>query len=81
MEARDGSMGFDFGGVYTQVKEHAFIAYTLDDDRKVSISFIANGNTTEVKQSFEAEEQNSEELQSAGWQSFMDNFKKYTEEK
>ena len=81
MEARDGSMGFDFGGVYTQVKEHALIAYTLGDDRKVSISFIASGNTTTVKESFEAEDQNSEELQRAGWQSIMDNFKKYTEEK
>ena len=81
MEARDGSMGFDFGGVYTQVKEHALIAYTLGDDRKVSISFIASGNTTTVKESFEAEDQNSEELQRAGWQSIMDNFKKYTEGK
>ena len=81
MEAKDGSMGFDFGGLYTQVEEHSFIAYTLDDDRKVLISFIANGNTTEVKESFEAEDQNSEELQKGGWQSIMDNFKKYTEEK
>lgn len=79
MEAKDGSMGFDFGGVYSQVKEHALIAYTLDDARKVSISFAGNDTATTVTESFEAEDVNSIELQKGGWQSILDNFKKYTE--
>lgn len=79
MEAKDGSMGFDFGGVYTHVKEHELIAYTLDDDRKVTISFTSTGATTTVTESFEAEDENSIELQKGGWQSILNNFKKYTE--
>lgn len=78
MEAKDGSMGFDFSGVYTKVKAHELIAYTLGDDRKVSISFAGDDAVT-VTESFEAEEVNSIELQKGGWQAILDNFKKYTE--
>src|SRR5438105_1412812 len=39
MEAKDGSAGFDFGGTYTKVVEHQLIEYTMDDGRKVSITF------------------------------------------
>jgi uncharacterized protein YndB with AHSA1/START domain len=79
MEARDGSFGFDFGGVYDEVKTNELIAYTTDDDRKVSILFNSDGNTTTVTETFEAEEENSVELQKGGWQSILDNFKKYVE--
>src|SRR5690606_24310816 len=54
MEAKDGSMGFDFGGIYDVVKIHEEIAYTLGDGRKVHISFIARGNETEVVETFDA---------------------------
>lgn len=80
MEAKDGSMGFDFGGTYDTVRTNEFITYTMDDGRKVTISFSAEGDTTRVVESFEAESQNSLELQQFGWQSILDNFKKYTEE-
>ena len=79
MEAKDGSMGFDFGGVYDEVKNHELIAYTLGDGRKVSIVFSANANTTTVTENFEAEDTNPLEMQQGGWQSIMDNFKQYTE--
>jgi uncharacterized protein YndB with AHSA1/START domain len=79
MEARDGSFGFDFTGVYDEVKTNEFIAYTLDDGRKVSITFTDQGNTTKVTETFEAESQNPVDMQQAGWQSIMDNFKKYAE--
>ncbi|MEO7960686.1 MAG: SRPBCC family protein [Ginsengibacter sp.] len=81
MEARDGSVGFDFGGTNNVIKQHEYIEYTLDDDRKVKITFNAHGNTTHVTEIFEAEETNSLELQEKGWQSILDNFKKYAEEK
>lgn len=80
MEAKDGSFGFDFGGVYDEVELHKLISYTLGDERKVRIIFEENGNKTEITEIFEAESENSVELQKNGWQSILDNFKKYSEE-
>jgi uncharacterized protein YndB with AHSA1/START domain len=79
MEAKDGSFGFDFGGVYDEVKTNELIAYTLDDERKVSIVFNSDGNTTKVTETFDAEDQNPVEMQKSGWQAILDNFKKYIE--
>ena len=79
MESRDGSMGFDFKGVYDAVNTNELIAYTLEDDRKVKIVFTGNGNQTTVTETFEAENENSLELQRGGWQAILNNFKKYTE--
>jgi uncharacterized protein YndB with AHSA1/START domain len=77
MEAKDGSFGFDFGGTYDLVNAPAQLAYTLGDGRKVEISFTANGTGTEIVQVFEAEEVNETELQRAGWQAILNNFKEY----
>lgn len=79
MEAKDGSMGFDFSGTYTEVKNHELISYVLDDERKVNISFSTQNDETTVIETFEAETINSVEMQKAGWQAILDNFKKYTE--
>ncbi len=79
MEAKDGSFGFDFGGVYTEVKTNEVIAYTLGDDRKVKVVFTNLGDSTNIVTDFEAESQNSIEMQKSGWQAILDNFKKYTE--
>ncbi|HXB31672.1 MAG TPA: SRPBCC family protein [Puia sp.] len=79
MEAKDGSFGFDFGGVYDEVKTHELIAYTLGDGRKVKITFSSEGNAIKIVENFEAEKVNSIEIQRAGWQSILNNFKKYTE--
>ncbi|WP_238886282.1 SRPBCC family protein [Clostridium sp. YIM B02551] len=80
MEAKDGSFGFDFGGVYDEVKLNELISYTMGDGRKVRISFANKSNKTIVMENFEAEDTNSIELQQRGWQSILDNFKKYVEE-
>jgi len=79
MEAKDGSFGFDFGGVYDAITTNEYIEYTLGDTRKVKIIFASDGDTTKVTESFEAESQNPVEMQRGGWQAIMDNFKKYTE--
>lgn len=79
MEAKDGSFGFDFGGVYDDVKTNELIAYTMGDGRKVSIMFDSDGETTTVTEMFEAENQNPVEMQRDGWQAILNNFKKYTE--
>ncbi len=80
MEAKDGSMGFDFGGTYSKVKSNEHIAYTMDDGRKVEVHFKEEGGNTHVIETFEAESQNSIDLQRNGWQAILNNFKKYTEE-
>jgi uncharacterized protein YndB with AHSA1/START domain len=79
MEAKDGSFGFDFGGTYDAVNENEYLEYTIGDGRKVKISFIPQATSTKVVETFEAETTNSVELQRTGWQSILDNFKKYTE--
>lgn len=78
MEAKDGSMGFDFAGTYDEVKEHELIAYTIGD-RKVRVVFVPLGFATLVREEFDPENENSLELQKSGWQSILDNFKKYAE--
>jgi uncharacterized protein YndB with AHSA1/START domain len=79
MEAKDGSFGFDFGGVYDTIDFHKSIASTLGDGRKVEIVFTDQGTKTKVVETFEAESQNSTELQRTGWQAILNNFKKHTE--
>lgn len=79
MSAKDKSFSFDFNGVYTEVKHHETIKYTTADGRKVIISFSNQGKDTEIVEVFEAENINSLEMQKDGWQSILDNFKKYTE--
>ncbi len=85
MEAKDGSMGFDFGGTYTTVVEHKEIGYTMGDGRKVSVVFDSHPSTgsgkahTHITETFDAESENSPEKQRQGWQAILDNFKKYAE--
>ena len=81
MEAKDGSMGFDFGGVYDEVRTNEYIEYTLGDSRKVKVHIKEEGGNTSVVESFEAENTHPVEMQQAGWQAILDNFKKYTESK
>lgn len=79
MEAKDGSLGFDFTGVYDQVKKHELITYSINDGRKVSVTFSADKNKTKITEAFEVENTHSIEQQKTGWQAILDNFKKYTE--
>jgi uncharacterized protein YndB with AHSA1/START domain len=80
MEAKDGSMGFDFGGVYDDIRENEHIAYTMDDGRKVTVDFTADGDQTRVVETFDPESENPREMQHAGWQAILDSFKRYAEE-
>ncbi|MET4654977.1 uncharacterized protein YndB with AHSA1/START domain [Exiguobacterium sp. PvP048] len=80
MAAKDGSVGFDFSGVYLEVILYEKLAYTIDDGRHVTILFSANGDETEVVETFEAESTNPPEMQQAGWQAILDRFKAYAEQ-
>lgn len=79
MEAKDGSFGFEFEGVYTHVEKNKRLAYTITDGRKVQIDFKSEGDTTQVIETFEAENTHSADMQKAGWQAILDNFRKYVE--
>lgn len=79
MEARDGSMGFDFGGVYDTVIPNRQIGYTMGDGRKVQVLFSGDDKGTSVTETFDAEATNPVAMQQAGWQAILDNFKRYTE--
>ncbi|MDZ4709956.1 MAG: SRPBCC family protein [Saprospiraceae bacterium] len=79
MEAKDGSMGFDFGGVYDEIITHQENSYTMGDGRKVNIRFIPEANGTKVIETFEAENTHSVEMQRAGWQAILDNYKNHAE--
>ncbi len=79
MEARDGSVGFDFTGTYDKILPNELIAYTLDDGRGVTVDFIPTSGGVKVVETFEMENENSEDMQRSGWQAILDNFKKYVE--
>lgn len=81
MEAKDGSMGFDFGGTFTKVVPNEFIHFKLEDHRAVTVEFIQTANGVRVVETFEAEDENSAEQQKQGWQSILDNFKRHVESK
>jgi len=80
MEAKDKSMGFDFEGVYEDIQVNQLIQYRLEDDRKVSISFVSEGEQTKIVETFDAESMNPLELQRQGWQAILDSFAKYVRE-
>ncbi|MDZ4083091.1 MAG: SRPBCC family protein, partial [Bdellovibrionales bacterium] len=79
MEAKDGSFGFDFEAVYDEVIPQEKIVYSMPDGRKVTTTFAHDGTATKVTTIFDAEKQNPEEMQRNGWQSILNNFKKYSE--
>ena len=79
MASTDGTMRFDFEGIYTNVVNPSLIEYKLADDRKVKITFESQKNGVLLIEKFDPETENSEALQQQGWQAILDNFKKHVE--
>jgi uncharacterized protein YndB with AHSA1/START domain len=79
MSAKDGSVSFDFSGTFLDIVKYSKIVTRLDDDRIVEVMFEEKNDEVQVTETFEIEDENSEELQRLGWQAILDNFKKYTE--
>ena len=79
MEAKDGSMGFDFWGTYTKINTNELLETTMGDGRMWNTMFEPSGNTTKVIEVFEAENENPVDMQKMGWQSILNNFKSYVE--
>ncbi|MBZ0207967.1 MAG: SRPBCC domain-containing protein [Flavobacteriales bacterium] len=79
MAARDGSASFAFSGTYDDVQLHKRIAYTMEDGRTCEVRFTEEKSGTRVVETFDAETQNSVEMQQGGWQAILDRFKKHAE--
>lgn len=77
MEAKDESVGFDFTGTYTLVEPHKHIEYRMEDGREVSVLFETDGDQVTVRETFDAEDQNSVDMQRDGWQAILDNFARH----
>ena len=81
MEAKDGSVGFDFEGTYTRVVPHEAIEYRMSDGREVQVEFVEQAGGVLVRETFDVETENPPELQRDGWQAILDNFGRYVEAK
>ncbi|MBP7823534.1 SRPBCC family protein [Candidatus Gracilibacteria bacterium] len=79
MSANDGSASFDFEGTYTDIVEYERIEYSLADDRHISVTFEEEDDKIRVTEVFDAEGENPIEMQQAGWQAILDNFRDYAE--
>ena len=78
MEAKDGSMGFDFGGTYTKVVPHSLIEASFGE-RTLLVEFITGPEGVTVRETFDAESTHAVEQQRAGWQAILDNFARHVE--
>ncbi len=78
MEAKDGSFGFDFETIYTDIKEGKAFTYMFDG-RVATVQFNSIGNQTEIVVTFDPENENPIEVQKGGWQAILNNFKNYVE--
>jgi uncharacterized protein YndB with AHSA1/START domain len=81
MEAKDCSFGFDFEAIYDEVVPQKTITYTMTDGRRATTEFEDLGGTTRVTTRFDADSEHSLDLQQAGWQAILNNFKQYVEGK
>jgi len=79
MEAKDGSFGFDFEAVYSELKNGESFTYDMADGRQANVKFVGKGNQTEVVVTFDAETENPIDMQKGGWQAILDSYKRYTE--
>jgi uncharacterized protein YndB with AHSA1/START domain len=78
MEARDGSMGFDFAGTYTKIVPNELIECSFGD-RTLQVEFSAGPAGVTVRETFDAESTHSVEQQRSGWQAILDNFARHVE--
>ena len=80
MEAKDGSQGFDFAGTYTRIVPYAVIEYAFGE-RKARVDFVDGGDSVTVTVAFDSDGEYPEDMQRAGWQAILDNFKRHVESK
>lgn len=81
MEAKDGSMGFDFAGTYTKLVDYQLIESAFLGDRVLVVEFLNGANGVTVRETFDAESTHSVEQQREGWQVILNNFARHVEAK
>lgn len=81
MEARDGSLGFDFEAVYEEVEPNKALTMVMSDGRRARTTFEPAGGKTKVTTRFDAEDQNAIDMQRDGWQAILNHFKRHVEAK
>jgi uncharacterized protein YndB with AHSA1/START domain len=79
MEAKDGSVGFDFEGEYTCIVPRSLIAYRMEDGREVEVGFSEVADGVHIRETFDAETENPPEMQRDGWQAILNNFRRHVE--
>jgi len=79
MEAKDGSMGFDFAGTYTTIVPHELIEFAMEDNRVVRVEFVAGRDGVTVRETFDTEPSHTDEQQRTGWQAILDRFASHVE--
>lgn len=79
MEARDGSMGFDFEGVFTRVVPQERLDYRMADGRQASVRFSAVGNGVDIHVEFDPDRDYPAEFQQDGWQAILERYARYAE--
>ena len=79
MEAKDGSAGFDFEGTYTRIVPKKAVEYRMSDGREVKVEFVERPGSVLVRETFDAETENTPELQRRGWQAILDHFARHVE--
>jgi uncharacterized protein YndB with AHSA1/START domain len=78
MEAKDGSIGFDFAGTYTKIIEHKLIEYSFGG-RMAQVEFSPDTKGVVIRVTFDSEPTHSIEQQQAGWQAILNNFARHVE--
>jgi uncharacterized protein YndB with AHSA1/START domain len=78
MEAKDGSMGFEFSGTYTNVVENELIECSFAE-RTLRVEFCAGVAGVTVRETFDAESTHSVEQQREGWQAILNKFARHVE--
>lgn len=80
MEAKNGSMGFDFAGTYTKIVPHSRIEYSFGD-RTGEVEFAEGTDGVKVRVTFDSESTYPIEQQREGWQAILDNFARHVEQR
>lgn len=79
MESRDGRQGFDHRGTFDKVIYHQRIEYTLADGRKTVNIFTVKGDSINITETFDPENETPVIEQENFCHRILQSFKKYAE--